>query len=160
MSENVDGRLRELRADEEKLNKHLTEWATEKLKPIYEAYPDAGKTIPAILFGMKYAQDLEGLEVWELAFMAMRAGLSGERNKASAIKRGMSLAPYVRLRHSTEAAREEALATLLEEVETRVKKMRALTAKSQSSMETENGNESELPNPVWPNVGLARRRKR
>lgn len=105
---------------EEELAEWLTELANRKLRPMYEAYPDAGKVIPAFLFGIKYADDLKDLEVWELAFMAMKAGLSGERGKASAIGRGIALAPYVRLRQDTDTAWEKSLKALIEELETNV----------------------------------------
>lgn len=116
MSNSTENRPEGSTEREEKLAEWLTEWANEKLRPMYEAYPDAGKVIPAFLFGIKYADDLSEMEVWELAFMASKAGLSGERGKASAIRRGVDLAPYVCLRRDTDTAWEKALNALIEEL--------------------------------------------
>lgn len=80
----------------------LRKWATGKLRPIYEAYTDAGKTIPAFLFGIKYAYDLKDFEDVELIFMAAQAGLPSPRTRANEIMRGRDLSPYVRLRERTE----------------------------------------------------------
>lgn len=116
MSNCTDKRPEGSTEKEEELAKWLTEWANEKLRPMYEEYPDAGKVIPAFLFGIKYADELREMEVWELAFMASKAGLSRVRGKASAIRRGVNLAPYVRLRQNTDTAWEKALKALIEDL--------------------------------------------
>jgi len=135
MNDSVENSSGELASEDERLAKWATEWATEKLRPMYEAYPDTGKIIPAFLFGIKYADDLEGVEVWVLSFMAAKAGLSGVRSKASAIKRGVALAPYVDLREKRNTMWEEALQTAIEELEADVDKLKKL------------GNSARAPHP-------------
>ena len=124
MSNSIENRPEGLTDKEEELAEWLTEWANKKLRPMYEAYPDAGKVIPAFLFGIKYVDDLRGLEVWELAFMASKAGLSGAKGKAGAIRRGIALAPYVCLRQDTDTAWEKSLKALIEELETNVMELK------------------------------------
>lgn len=106
--------------NDKELSELLTKWADEKLRPMYETYPDAGQVIPCFLFGIKYADELREFEPWGLAFMARRAGLTGERSKAGAIGRGIALSQYVALRENTDIEWENSLKALIEELETKV----------------------------------------
>ena len=66
------------------------------LAQIDQEFPENSKETAALLFGVKYAKQLEGFSVRELAEIAERAGIHAP-NRSSLIRKAVKLGPYVKV---------------------------------------------------------------
>ena len=66
------------------------------LAEINQEFPEGSRETAALLFGVKYANQLEGFSVREIAEIAERAGIRAP-TRSGLIRKAVKLGPYVRV---------------------------------------------------------------